>query len=213
MPIINQENLNQLMSKFNSAITNVATEVTTGNEKFAQQLAEVWESHSAQETGGKIDEAVNSLWKSYIEALRSIYDGIDQNVKNHNLFNKGSVVLSALSVETGGVNPSHIKDVINDKFGDGGEGLKPDKSAADAGKVFDEIINGIDAEITQAAASIAGCKAFDEDETAAVSEKIKSGVLLFKNKMADIAAEVGTALTTVDTQAQELKSTNIGNMS
>lgn len=211
MAIINQENLNRLMASFNSSLTNIQTTIQNGNATFGQDLAAVWESHTAQETAGKIDEAINALWTAYKTCLSDLWDGINTNVDNYNKFNKSEVVLQKISDMAGDI--SKIKEYIKDKFGDGDEGLKDGKSAADAGKVLDRIVTDIESEINTSAASISGCGAFDADETEAVANAIKSCVLVLKGKMGEIATEVGTTLTTVDTQAAQLKATNIGNMS
>ncbi|MBQ3297638.1 MAG: hypothetical protein IJG97_02400 [Bacilli bacterium] len=211
MAIINQENLNSLMASFNSSLINIQTTIQNGNTTFGQDLAAVWESKTAQETAGKIDEAINGLWTAYKTCLSDLWDGIKTNVDNYNKFNKGEVVLQKINDMAGDV--SKIQEYIKNKFGDGDEGLKDGKSAADAGKVLDRIVTDVESEINSSAASISGCGAFDADETKAVSDAIKACVLVLKGKMGEIATEVGTTLTTVDTQAAQLKSTNIGNMS
>lgn len=211
MAAISQENVNQLAQHISVANQNVGSRVTSGVSDFSSNTKEIWESNSAVKFASALNEAITSIVNAYKNNIAELVSRLKTNVDNHNRFNQGSVVVPAISELTYSVS---ALESIQVKFADGFEGLREGHTASEVMQIFQNMRSSIEEELKSAESSVASSNAFDESsEQQAVAAAFRNIFNILNQEMEELYAELGKALSSVDENATNLTSTNIGNIS
>ena len=212
MPIISQSALSRLMQTVNEADAELGRSLQTSTDQFGDELSKIWESAKAHEFATKVEEATKELHESYKKYIEDTHRGLEQNVKNHNMFNNAQVVLSALAL----TNPmiaisSKVKEMFADGQGDE-MGLRKGHKASEVIDAFDKLDNELSSAMEKAVSGITSSGAFDEDEIRAVANAFRKMYEKTKEAYSQLKGEAKNALGIVDEDAAKLSQTNVSNM-
>ncbi len=210
MAAISQENVTQLGGYVNNANGDFNAKVTNGVTTFANNVKEVWESERARSFASALNEAITNIATAYKTNIAGIVEALNTNVRNHNQFNQGNVVVPSISEVS--FNTSALQE-IQAKFADGFEGLRDGRTASEVVEYFEQMKASIQEVFTSAASSIQSANAFDNaSEQEAVAQAFRRIYESFNSEMDALKTELVSALAEVDESAQSLTNTNINNV-
>ena len=210
MPIISQTNLDQLMKSVNDGKEDVVQTITNESRKFAEDLAQIWESPKAQKFAADVQDALDNVTKAYDSALTGVHETVSTAVKNHNAFNNASIGLAAIS---GALPTIVVGQLIKDHFADGSAsdamGLKQGHRASEVMELFNKMVAETSEKMQASAQKIARSQAFDEDETMAVANRFKKQYDAFQRETEALRDQLKEALNIIDEDAAALHAANV----
>lgn len=208
MAAINQTNLNSMASAINNCASNYELTMTTEAKNMLDAFNNNWISPSAQELATEIQTCLESVENAIVNIFSTKSEEITNVVKNFNMVENESIAFSGFSF-----GKPTIDMTLNATLPNGKVGMNDEADLSTINNPMEKLTTSVVGILNEIANKVQTADALDNDEQAALTQRLNSIKSDFEMKMNELKDSLSSRIQQEIDIRNHMKKVNLDNLS